>query len=189
MNPKNRTADDSAVHLEMLEARTLLSSAGDVLIQPSLDLSPQVTGTTVTGLTPAQIKKVYGFDLTTFKSGTVKGDGTNQTIAIVDAYNDPNIKSDLTTFDKKFSLVDPPSFKVVGQTGGSTSSILTDGGWSTEIALDVEWAHAIAPKANILLVEAKSSSLTDLMAGVNYCRKRIGRIGRLAQLGRLGVLR
>ncbi len=163
--------------IESLESRTLLSSASDILIQPDLDLTPQATGTTVTGLTPAQVKKAYGFDQVTFKNtagATIKGDGTGQTIAIVDAFNDPDITSDLHTFDAKFSLPNPTSFKIVSETGGSTSGIQTNGGWSTEIALDVEWAHAIAPKANILLVEAKSDSITDLMAGVNYARSAAG---------------
>src|SRR5262249_29610567 len=70
-------------------------------------------------------------------------------------------------------LPDPPSFIKVGENGGAppTATDLT-GRWELEEALDVEWAHAIAPQANIVLVEAKSAS--DLYAGVDYARGRLG---------------
>ena len=101
------------------------------------------------------------------------GTGAGQTIAIVDAYNDPNIKSDLQVFDNQFGIAAPPSFNVVNQTGGANLPA-ADAGWSMEIALDVEWAHAIAPGANILLVEANSSSINDLVGAVNYARQAPG---------------
>jgi hypothetical protein len=63
--------------------------------------------------------------------------------------------------------------KVVSQTGGSKLPA-QDSEWSSEIALDVEWAHAMAPGANILLVEASSDHLKDLLAGVNYARNAPG---------------
>ena len=56
-------------------------------------------------------------------------------------------------------------------------------GWSLEIALDVEWAHAMAPGANILLVEASSDSLSDLLAAVNMPPRDLGVSGRLDELG------
>src|SRR5207237_1022841 len=102
------------------------------------------------------------------------GDGSGQTIAIVDAYNDPNIWADLQVFDKAMGIADPLSFKQLSQTGGSTSGIATDAGRAGEIALDVEWAHAIAPKAKIVLVEAKTANFNDLMAAVNYARNAAG---------------
>jgi hypothetical protein len=71
-------------------------------------------------------------------------------------------------------LPSPPSFKIVSQTGGSTSSIQNNAGWAGEISLDVEWVHAIAPGANILLVEATNSSMTNLMDAVNYARNAAG---------------
>ena len=51
---------------------------------------------------------------------------------------------------------------------------VTDAGWALEIALDVEWAHAVAPKASILLVEAKSASLADMTAAVSYAAQQPG---------------
>jgi len=117
---------------------------------------------TVKGLTPAQVRNAYGFD-------QIAGDGTGQTIAIVDAYDDPNILADLQKFDATFGLPDPTFTKVMP--GGKAKS---NSDWSLEIALDVEWAHAIAPGASILLVEAPSASLTDLLNAVTYAANQAG---------------
>ena len=132
----------------------------------------------IQGYTPSQIAQAYNFNDISFSNSSVKADGAGQTIAIVDAFNDPNITSDLGVFDSQFGLPAPPSFKVVNQNGGSTlpSSAGSDAaGWAGEIALDVEWAHAMAPGANILLVEANSDNVNqntgapdDLLAGVKY---------------------
>ena len=84
--------------------------------------------------TPAQIRHAYGFDKISFNG--VAGDGTGETIAIVDAYDDPRIASDLHGFDVAFGLPDP-TFTKVNETGG-TSMPSADAGWSGEIALDVE---------------------------------------------------
>jgi subtilase family serine protease len=138
--------------------------------------SPAVTNPTVVGYTPSQIESAYGFNqLTTFStnSGSEPANGAGQTIAIVDAYNDPNIASDLAVFDAAFGIAPPPSFKIVGQTG-STKLPTTNPGWDTEISLDVEWAHAIAPGANILLVETTSDRWSDLLAGVDYAKNQPG---------------
>jgi subtilase family serine protease len=123
------------------------------------------------GFSPAQISQAYGFNRITFNDGTVQGDGTGQTIAIVDAYSQPDISSDLQTFDATYGLPAPPNFTVVNQNGG-TSLPAADQGWGLEISLDVEWAHAMAPKANILLVEADSNSYLNLMTAVNYARNQ-----------------
>jgi len=125
-----------------------------------------------TGSTPAQIRQAYGFNSITFNNGTVAGDGSGTTIAIVDAYNDPNIANDLHQFDLQFGLPDPVLTKV-NQTGGTTYPP-ANSGWITEIALDVEWAHAIAPKANILLVEATNNSFDNLLTAVNYASNAPG---------------
>lgn len=164
-NPSNRRP---AVRHEPLEARQLLSGSGSSeLVYPNATLIPSAGAASIAGYTPAQIRSAYGFNDSALT-------GAGQTIAIVDAYNDPNIASDLAVFDSEFKLPAPPSLKIVSQTGGSASSIQTNAGWGGEISLDVEWAHAIAPGANILLVEADNSSLTDLMAAVNYARSAPG---------------
>ena len=127
-----------------------------------------------TGYTAQQIQNAYGVNQIKFSGGTVAGNGAGQTIAIVDAYNDPNIQADLNTFDSEFGL---PATTVtrVNETGG-TSLPASDptGGWELEESLDVEWAHAMAPAANIVLVEASSTSLSDLFKAVSYASDRPG---------------
>jgi subtilase family serine protease len=120
-------------------------------------------------LTPVQVRHAYGFDQIAFSANgrSIAGDGTGQTIAIVDAYDDPNIASDLKAFDSKYNLPNPTFVKATPE-----GQPRANAGWSTETALDVEWAHAIAPGADILLVESKSSSLTDLLNAVNYARNQ-----------------
>src|SRR5579875_1285767 len=125
------------------------------------------------GFSPQQISQAYGFNQIYFQNGAVKGDGSGQTIAIVDAYNQPNLASDLHTFDATYGLPDPPSLQVVNENGGN-SLPATNTGWGMEESLDVEWAHAMAPGANILLVEANSASYADLMAAVNFARNQPG---------------
>jgi hypothetical protein len=124
--------------------------------------------------TPAQVSHAYGVDQIMF--GSVKGDGTGQTIAIVDAYNTVNIASDLKAFNAAFGLPDTDGtgqqvLTVANPQGVPTK---TDTWWSEEATLDVEWAHAIAPGAHILLVQTSSNSWNDLMAGVDYARKQPG---------------
>jgi subtilase family serine protease len=106
-------------------------------------------------LSPSQIIVAYNLNSTTGGAGT--------TIAIVDAYDDPTIATDLATFSGYFGL---PAANFVEHKMSTTISV--DSGWALEISLDVEWAHAIAPNATILLVEATSNSFTDLMAAVSY---------------------
>src|ERR1700730_11885727 len=88
------------IALEQLEARNLLSV-----------------------YTPTQIRHAYGFDQINFVNGqgqSIAGDGSNQTIAIVDAFNQPNIANDLAFFDQTFGLAAPPSLQIVNQTGGTS---------------------------------------------------------------------
>lgn len=120
-----------------------------------------------TGLSPATILSVYGFS----NSPTA---GAGQTIAIVDAYDDPKIESDLGVFSTHYGLPACTTangcFKKVNQNGSSTTFPKANSGWALEISLDVEWAHAIAPGAMILLVEANSNSFTNLLAAEDYAR-------------------
>jgi subtilase family serine protease len=134
-----------------------------------------------TGYSPAQLKHAYGFDQVTFSNGTVTGDGSGESIAIVDAYDDPRLvsstsasfsTSDLHKFDVAFGLPDP-TFTKLDENGG-TSYPAANAGWISEIALDVEWAHAIAPKAGIVLVEAASASFGDLLTAVQTAARQPG---------------
>jgi hypothetical protein len=169
------------LHVESLEIRVLLSATLQ-LMHPTFTLwhPKQSAGQIVpfsspsaTGVTPATMRHAYGVDLAAF--GAIAGDGTGQTIAIVDAYSEPTIVSDLAAFDAQFGLPAPPSFTIINQSGGATLPASdVKGGWGVETALDVEWAHVIAPNANILLVEASSASRSNLYAAVDTARKFAG---------------
>ena len=158
--------------IEWLENRQLLSltipgyATPDYMAYVASNSVSPLSRAGPTGYTPAQIRQAYGFNQITFNNGTVTGDGSGTTIAIVDAYDDPKIANDLHQFDLQFGLSDPTLTKV-NETGG-TALPAANAGWITEIALDVEWAHAIAPGANILLVEANSASYSDLFTAVKY---------------------
>jgi subtilase family serine protease len=158
--------------METLESRRLFSASTLTLHNDLQILKSDTSSSTISGYTPDQIKKAYGIDEVSFSNGTVTGDGSGQTIAIVDAYNDPTLSNDLAVFDAEFGIASA-NLKVENETGGSTLPS-TDGGWAGEISLDVEWAHAIAPGARIVLVEASSASLTDLLTAVDTARNTAG---------------
>ncbi|MBI3631829.1 MAG: S53 family peptidase [Candidatus Vogelbacteria bacterium] len=114
------------------------------------------------GVKPDQIKMVYH----------LPKDGGRGTIAIIDAFDSPLIEHDLGIFDKAFSLVDCTTKNKCLEVYKMSSKIKTDSGWAGETALDVEWAHAVAPHAKILLVEALTDSGTNLLKAVDYARNR-----------------
>lgn len=101
---------------------------------------------------PAQFQEAYDVR-PLFKEGIT---GAGQTIAVVDSFGSPTIRHDLATFDAKFHLPPPPSLRVIQPAGrvpafNPTSTTMV--GWAGETTLDVEWAHAMAPGAAILVVE------------------------------------
>jgi subtilase family serine protease len=105
---------------------------------------------------PSQIRTAYHLPALYAKGITGKG----KTIVIVDSFGSPTIKSDLTTFDKKFGYPAPPKFSVIAPAGkipafNPGNSNMTS--WAGETTLDVEYAHALAPGASILLVETPTS--------------------------------
>ena len=122
----------------------------------------------VSGLSPSALEGVYGFS-------TSSSAGSGETVAIVDAYDDPTAASDLTTFSTEYSLpactTTNGCFTKVNQTGGTTLPA-SNGGWALEISLDIEWAHAIVPGAKILLVEATNNSDTNLYAAEQYAASK-----------------
>jgi subtilase family serine protease len=136
-----------------------------------------------TAYSPAEIQTAYGFNNISFASYSAGGSlplpGAGQTIAIVDAYDDPNIATDLATFDKAYNLPSPPNLIRMNQNGSTSSFPRRDysGGWEMEESLDVEWAHAIAPGASILLVEANSSYTSDLLTAVRTAANYSGPAG------------
>jgi subtilase family serine protease len=112
-----------------------------------------------TAFAPSQMRHAYGFD-------QVSNQGAGQIIGIVDAYDDPNAEADLGVFDAQFGLPACTSANGCFRKVYSHGQPAANSNWAVEIALDIEWAHSIAPGATILLVEAPTNSLTDLLAGV-----------------------
>jgi subtilase family serine protease len=148
------------LHVEPLESRDL--PAVNLIARPNYTVKPADSSASPSQFAPAQILHAYGFDKLPYN-------GAGQTIAIVDAFDHPNVLGDLQTFDRRFKLPDPPSF--VKHKMGAPA---VNGAWAGEIALDVEWAHAVAPRANILLVEANSDSGQDLLDAVAYAAAQPG---------------
>jgi subtilase family serine protease len=128
------------------------------------------------GFAPSQITSAYGLNEITFSSSngsTVKGDGAGETIALIEMYSDPNLQSDLETFDARYGLPNP-TLTVTNLAGSAT-----DQSWGIEQSLDVEWAHAIAPGASILVVEAapaaaQSQELQNFLTAINVARTTPG---------------
>jgi hypothetical protein len=112
------------------------------------------------------VRHAYGFDRVQFARSSTTPDGSGQTIAIVTAYDYANLVADLAVFDTRFHLPDAQVTKM-GQDGSSQLPAAADPGWTQEATMDVEWAHAIAPGATLLIVEAKSADEADLYTAVD----------------------
>ena len=129
---------------------------------PSLfELGPLVANTfpSLGAYTPTQVEQAYGFNEISLNG--VAGNGSGETIAIVDAYNDANIQSDLNTFDTQFGLP-ATTVQQVNQTGG-TSYPASDstGSWELEESLDVE--SACDASGNNYACQGESDSNSDPM--------------------------
>jgi hypothetical protein len=117
---------------------------------------------TPSGLTPANIQSAYNINPSL---------GSGMTVAIVDAYDDPNAESDLATYRSQFGL--PPCttangcFKKVNQNGTQGSYPSANSGWAGEIALDLDMVSAACPQCKIILVEVSSPTDANLGTGVN----------------------
>jgi len=125
-----------------------------------------------TGYMPTQVRHAYGFD-------QLAQNGAGQVIGIVDAFDDPTAASDLETFITQFGLAQMnglsrhtactiaggphPCFQKVFPQGAKPR---TNSGWALEISLDIQWAHAIAPGADIALEESRDNRLGNLLGGV-----------------------
>ena len=134
------------------------------------------SSSTIAGYHPADLQSAYGLTAASASSGA------GQTVALVDAYDDPNAASDLATYRAAFGLpklstctvsggkvTSPggPCFTKVGQTGSPTSLPGKNGGWAEEESLDVDMVSAVCPQCNIVLVEANKPSTAALGTAVN----------------------
>jgi hypothetical protein len=177
--------------VEFLESRELLSVAPPLSVVRHDDTHPLGSSNPNNMLTPAQIRAYYGVDQIKFhfNGQTVAGDGRGQTIAIIDAYDSYTIADDLRAFSNQFGLPamdglnGNPLFRRVAQDGswnfpktdpGDAKTSRPAGSWEGETALDVEWAHAIAPRANILLVEANDSTAENLARAIDWAKQQPG---------------
>ena len=113
--------------------------------------------------TASQVVSHFGLDKVHKRGWTGKG----QTIVIVDAFGSPTIQADANTFSKAMGLpaLGANNFQIVFPGGQPTT---TDSGWATETSLDVEWAHVVAPDANIVLVVAPTNDDSDLAFADNF---------------------
>ncbi|HTD49306.1 MAG TPA: S53 family peptidase, partial [Acidimicrobiia bacterium] len=124
--------------------------------------NPNVVALDNSGYTPAYLQSAYNAPSTT--------NGVGQTVAIVDAYDDPTAEADLAHYRAQFGLPACTTangcFRKVDQNGG-TAYPSADAGWANEISLDLDMVSALCPNCHILLVEASSTFTSDLGTGVN----------------------
>ncbi len=143
------------------------AAACDAIRQDTVTPAGTVTPhATPAGFGPADLQSAYSLPSSSAGSG--------QTVAIVDAYNDPNAAADLSAYRSQYGLpactTATGCFRKVNQSGG-TKYPQSNGGWAQEISLDLDMVSAICPNCHILLVEATSSSLTNLGTAVNEAAK------------------
>jgi subtilase family serine protease len=122
------------------------------------------TSKTPKGMTPSAIKSLYHLPQS----------GGHGTIAIIGAYDDSTIEKDLNDFSSQFNLPACTTANSCFSKHLMSSKISSNSGWALETTLDVEWAHAIAPNAKILLVEATTPSGKNLLDAVDYADKQSG---------------
>jgi hypothetical protein len=149
-------------HLIYIGAELFPSQEYPLLADMLTDHGPALGASGPAGFHPTDLQSAYGDHST--------GAGV---IAIVDAYHFPTSLHDFNSFSAQFGLKQEPSTTATASTNkvfqvvyAKGSQPATNGGWSQEMALDIEWAHAMAPGAKIVLVEAASSSFTDLFGAV-----------------------
>ncbi|MFN7155415.1 MAG: putative Ig domain-containing protein [Acidovorax sp.] len=179
----------------MLDDAHLKATQGIVSISKDIGVAPLAGSGVVTTYSVAQVRAAYGFSPLPAVGSKPAGTqaallGAGQTIYIVNAMHNPNVAAELASFNQKFGLptcttkVLPPNTALpiapASASAGcellvaysSASGAITatapayEAGWATEIALDVQWAHAIAPLARIVLIEAPNASVNSLLAAI-----------------------
>jgi hypothetical protein len=143
-------------------------------------VSPQLTTTE----TPASLACVYSLAAQTMGCDPTKvatvATGGSKVIAIVDAYHNKTALKDLRKFSNQFGLPEPDlriEYCSAISCKGVTKPPPVDVGWAGEIALDLQWAHAMAPDARLILVEALSNSYVDLMRAVDRAADLVAAAG------------
>ncbi len=155
----HRVTPAVGVHPHSKMATKLANPAGQVLF------SCQEPGSSFVCYGPDQIRAAYGTQTLLDHGITGKG----RTIVIVDAYSPPGVASDLQAFDADWGIPDP-NLKIVAPQGATPWDPTDDNqvGWYEETSLDVQWAHVVAPGANIVLVQAKTNDDGDILAATQW---------------------
>jgi hypothetical protein len=160
-------------HASCLVMRRVLVSKSTPGARPVYLPSPSIRPTSVSGrlatigpaggLTPFDFSSAYGYSST--------ATGSTQTIALVEAFNDPNLNADLQTFDTNYAIAACSTtdgcLRIVNQSGGTTLPANDTKGWSVEESLDVEVAHAVCEHCKILVIEATDDTMANLAAAEN----------------------
>jgi subtilase family serine protease len=155
-----------------LEGRAVPSA---VVGDPFVGGGGVTTNTAVVGYTPAQVRAAYGFDrIPALAADYDATAGAGQTIAVVMAGDHPYVAGDLHVFSQQFGLPDAELVKLNQKGSAAGPWPAVNASWAGEIALDVEWAHAVAPRARIVLVEANSARAADLAAAIDTARRQPG---------------
>ncbi|KOW00112.1 peptidase S8 [Streptomyces sp. NRRL B-1140] len=153
-------------HQGEMACNALRVTGGRTAFQQQHGLSAKAAdASSPSGYGPSDLRSAYGL------TSAATSNGSGRTIAIVDAYDDPNAESDLAAYRSQYGLPACTTangcFKKVSQTGSTTALPAPDSGWAGEISLDLDMASAICPNCHITLVEAKSATMTNLGTAVN----------------------
>ena len=166
--PESVESEVAQSHAPILIPATSIEQAEDVGVRAHTNhlirFEPDRGGTSPSGLSPATLRSVYSLPST----------GGGGTIAIVDAFHYATAENDLSVFSTAFGL--PQCTTANGcfkQVYASGSKPRANCGWAQETALDIEWAHAMAPNAEIVLVEAATNSFANLFAAVDVATAQV----------------
>ena len=172
LGPAHRATPRTSPVLRLFPT-AIASSLGSRTAPPTEAICRERSGGAETCYDPQELRRAY--DLGPLYAEGIAGQ--HETIVIVDAYGSPTITADLATFDAAFSLPAPPSFRIL-RPRGPIPAYRPAGkdriGWASETSLDVEWAHALAPKAALVLVETPTDEVEgttgfpDIVAAENY---------------------
>ncbi len=164
VNPAKPTISAIAIIFLLISITLPLASqempepSQDILLVHPMHFSPLIGSSTPQGYSPNQIRTAYNLP-------SIGGAGC--TIAIIVAYDTPTILDDYTVFCNQYGLPDNSTGKfIVHKMAGVTTA--PSSSWPQETCLDVEWAHAIAPQATILLVTAKGADTNSLFQAIDY---------------------
>ena len=192
---ENARMSTRGLTLQRIESGQRQHALGVSTAPGTVSVQPMISSSAVTTYTPAQIRAAYNLPALPAASALPTAAqaaqlGAGQTIYIVDAMHDPNTAAELAAFNTKFGLPGCTTKAIATNAalplaaapagGGCTFSVVYatanaamtatapayDAGWATEIALDVQWAHATAPLARIVLIEAPDASITSLLGAI-----------------------